>query len=431
MGRNTVAAVAASVLVLGGFAAEAAATDIHVPGDFRRLQDAVDAAKPGDRVFVDRGRHRAPINVRTPDIEIIGSARARIVGKDMGNFHGSLFVHADGVAVRGLVFVKSGVRSEADRTTVDGCVFRRYADANVSRAVISVFGSSAEVTGNEIQADCRAPMGIEVLGDRATVSGNRVAGRLDTFAVRVVGEQPLAEGNGVDAPLALRGLIVAGDAAVVRENALEACDLIVIGDGSAVSANTVVGADIGQASISVEGNGNLLVGTGIEGGLDTGVLVRGNDNVLEGNAVEGNGSYVDGLPWGHGFVVRGSGNLLTDNAADGCVAEAFRVVGNGEVQLVMHPDGRWEWMPVALGDGNVLDGCTGTGAGTCGLGNWTVGTEVTGSTFEGNGVDIVSGFDFPLFSGNSWNTGGPGYEGSGNGDETSDTFGPFSTWGGD
>ena len=66
--------------------------------------------------------------------------------------------------------------------------------------------------------------------------------------------------------------------------------------------------------------------------------------------------------------------------------------------------------------------CTGTASGTCGLGNWTVGTSVDGSTFTGNGVDVVDGADFAGFVDNTYETGGPGFRGTGLGGDTGDVY---------
>ena len=89
-----------------------------------------------------------------------------------------------------------------------------------------------------------------------------------------------------------------------------------------------------------------------------------------------------------------------------------------------------QWTRVTLGPGISVTGCTGTGAGTCGLGNYTFETSVTDSTFSGNGMDVVDCGGFAVFEDNTWGTGGPGIEGTGIGEPSGDTFG-FSMPGGD
>src|SRR5262245_8559689 len=68
-------------VLVGVVAHDAAAAVIRVPGDFFNLQDAIDAAVPGDRIIVDfSGNDYSPIVINKDNLWIIGDGRAFIDG---------------------------------------------------------------------------------------------------------------------------------------------------------------------------------------------------------------------------------------------------------------------------------------------------------------------------------------------------------------
>jgi hypothetical protein len=422
MGRTAGAFVGFAVLV--AVAAAAQARDIHLPGDFRDLQEALAAAESGDRVLLDRGTYRGNFTLRADGVEIVGAPGARIVAARKGP---ALAAVGDDLAVRGLLFRKGGLRIAGNRVLVEGCTFERIRDRDPDRndVPLDARGIQVSLRGNAVLGTAEGWSGILVNGGQARVTGNRVDGRRLGIAVNVAGDSVQVEGNDVTTEPGRGGIALRGEGGRVLSNRVDGSDIGVTGSGNTVEGNEVSGAGLGRASISVAGSLNVLRGNAVEGGLDTGILVRGNSNLLRGNRVVGIGSVVEGRPVGHGFVARGSGNRLLENTVDGCVAEAFRVVGNQRET--------WTWDPVngnsfsiaPMGPGNEILACTGTGAGTCGLGNWTIGTSVTGSTFTGNGVDVVDGAGFEAFEGNTYGTGGPGFAGSGGGQEATDVFNVF------
>jgi parallel beta-helix repeat protein len=75
----------------------ALAADLHVPGDFPTIQAAVDAAAPGDRVYVDGGVH-VPFGVIVPDLEVIATGGALIDG---GGAYACIEIVAPGVTIDG------------------------------------------------------------------------------------------------------------------------------------------------------------------------------------------------------------------------------------------------------------------------------------------------------------------------------------------
>ncbi len=78
-------------------------TTIEVPGDHGTIQEAVDAAAPGDLILVAPGVYRESVQVRTPSLVIRGLDRnATILEGDFERVHGVQVVGADGVAIENL-----------------------------------------------------------------------------------------------------------------------------------------------------------------------------------------------------------------------------------------------------------------------------------------------------------------------------------------
>ena len=90
-------------------------TTRRVPDDYPTIQNAVDAAEPGDLVLVDRGVYREQVDVTTPYITIRGVDRQDVViDGEFTRANGINVAAADGVAVENLT-----VRN----TTVNGLFF--------------------------------------------------------------------------------------------------------------------------------------------------------------------------------------------------------------------------------------------------------------------------------------------------------------------
>ena len=85
-----------STVVLGG-------ETLGVPGDFRTIQEAVDAAEPGDLVLIEPGVYREAVDVTTADLTIRGVDRNEVILD--GEFeleNGIRVLDADGVVVENM-----------------------------------------------------------------------------------------------------------------------------------------------------------------------------------------------------------------------------------------------------------------------------------------------------------------------------------------
>jgi pectin methylesterase-like acyl-CoA thioesterase len=74
----------------------------RVPEDYRTIQAAVDAARPGDLVLVGPGVYREEVKVRTPSLVLRGRDRNRVVVDGEFRRANAVSVTADGVAVENL-----------------------------------------------------------------------------------------------------------------------------------------------------------------------------------------------------------------------------------------------------------------------------------------------------------------------------------------
>ncbi len=75
-----------------------------VPADYPSIQDAVDAADPGDLVLIDAGVYNEAVVVQTDDIVIRGVERNTVIldGEHGENMENGVIVFSDGVAIENL-----------------------------------------------------------------------------------------------------------------------------------------------------------------------------------------------------------------------------------------------------------------------------------------------------------------------------------------
>jgi len=78
---------------------------IHVPGDFAGVQEAIDAANPGDLIVVDGGIYRENVNV-TKRLTLRGLKMPVV---DAGENGSAIIVSADGIVLEGFSLKNSGV----------------------------------------------------------------------------------------------------------------------------------------------------------------------------------------------------------------------------------------------------------------------------------------------------------------------------------
>ncbi len=97
---------AADVAEVSAAASEAPAawTEVtrRVPDDHATIQNAVDAADPGDLVLIDPGVYREAVSVTTPGLTIRGADRNEVILDGEFTRENGIFVTADGVAIENM-----------------------------------------------------------------------------------------------------------------------------------------------------------------------------------------------------------------------------------------------------------------------------------------------------------------------------------------
>jgi hypothetical protein len=275
--------VGAFVLALGTTAA-ARADDLRVPEEFRTIQEAVDAASPGDRVLVGPGRYRETVSITTDDLTIEGDGATLQSRRG----EGGLFVYADGITVSNFLMRRVSVYSEGDGN--------RFEQVEVQRPRIefglSVSGADSVVRDCTVQR-VRGPKsadlwlaGIHVEGDRSLVSGNRVTDALRIDAVRVTGDDVVVEDNVIDYVAAGAGIMVAGE-------------------GFRISGNVLT--NVGRTAPTEFRPFGIIADPGMGGGG----LVRGRPFVMQRSCP---GIWVD---------LDSSGGVVTANSVEHWASEAF------------------------------------------------------------------------------------------------------------
>lgn len=82
--------------------AEFSGTTRRVPQDYPTIQNAVDAATPGDLVLIDKGVYIESVFVTTPSVTIRGVDRNEVVMDGQFNFGNGIMVSANGVAIENM-----------------------------------------------------------------------------------------------------------------------------------------------------------------------------------------------------------------------------------------------------------------------------------------------------------------------------------------
>lgn len=77
-------------------------TTRNVPGDYPTIQDAVDAAAPGDLILIGPGVYNEAVIVRTPSLIIRGTDRNEVVLDGQFELNNGIHAVADGVAVENM-----------------------------------------------------------------------------------------------------------------------------------------------------------------------------------------------------------------------------------------------------------------------------------------------------------------------------------------
>jgi hypothetical protein len=379
--------------------AAAFADDILVPRDHRTVEDALDAAVPGDRVIV-RGGTFDNIQVKKGNVEVI--ARGTIV-------KGYVWIDASSVTVSGLRLGANGrIVITGDDVTVSG-----VKAPGRGRRVISVQGGrNATIRGNKM-----ATGDIEVLrGADALIDGNRLkTGSIITLGAGATIDSnavPSIDASGIDASVLgnrCENLYVTGDLCDVANNDISST-MSINGSAAIVQSNEVTGwlnvtgddASVGDNSlvtggIFVSGDRATVVSNTVDAS-PLGVGVIGNDFTITSNDVTAvvspshDGS-VSGFPMCPGIAVGGhpTEGTITDNLVTHRTGVGITATGDGLTISGNDVNGVASSTSITIvGDGNTVADNT-IDQTSVGRANGD-GIDIVGdgNTVSGNDIGVVS-----------------------------------------
>jgi hypothetical protein len=106
-------------------------TTLNVPDDYATIQEAVDAAEPGDLVLISPGTYHEAVIVQTEDIVIRGTDRNEVIldGEHDENFENGIIVFSGGVAVENLTahsYTSNGVFFTGGEYDGEGSFLQNY-----------------------------------------------------------------------------------------------------------------------------------------------------------------------------------------------------------------------------------------------------------------------------------------------------------------
>ncbi len=371
--RRAAPLACAAVLATGGAAlADQCVRPAGALGCWATIQEAADAAAPGELVAVYPGTYAETVVLGADGMRLVGKGAApgEVVIDGGGVLGAVMQLVAEGIVVRNLS-VRNG--NTGILVTDPGC---RAIDVHVEQALVngiqvdpgatgvSVVGSLVSGAGNRglmvegpgVEVRNTTVQGvpglaIEILADSALVVGTKVysvgGGISLSSSGAVLRNNTVSESLGV-------GISVVGDGAVVEDNFVTWIDgtgFRVNGDGFLFSGNTLQGADTGIKIDCIACTSGLIAGNkalnvyfcpGFTIDADApGVVVRGNVSSYSYNegflvnapgvVLVGNRALYNGQAGQSGFDVVGDGVFLRGNLALGNRIHGFRVSGTGAV----------------------------------------------------------------------------------------------------
>lgn len=343
-------------------ATEARAAKLKVPSQFATIQDAVNAAQPGDVIEVSAGTYPEHVVVSGKSDLVLRARKGHKVWVDGQSTGVPLTIQgSSNVRVEKIRFRNSNAEGVRLNTSINaalvGCRILDAAangvfvtncfPARIEKCVIEnpgAFGVGILSEGVEV-VDCvitgAATSGVAVLGDQCVVADNRIESpALDGVQLgdgSVPCRYTLVTGNTITSP-GQRGIRVTAsvEVALVSENDVGGAGSsgVFVGNGAVgavVAKNTVHGCEKG---IEVDTSGGLLKSNSVKKSADDGIVVGMNalDYVVRKNKVKKAGAIgLNVLGGSHVFVrnvVTKSGTFdLSDAANPGANAYVENVFG--------------------------------------------------------------------------------------------------------
>ncbi|MEZ5245956.1 MAG: hypothetical protein R2707_12730 [Acidimicrobiales bacterium] len=298
-----------------------------VPGDYATIQDAVDAAEPGDLVLIDEGVYNEAVIVQTDNIVIRGMDRNGVILDGEHGEENGIIVFSNGVAIENLTvrnYTGNGLFWTGDYGSdifVEG-----YRASYVTAHNIGVYGMYAfnAVDGQIDNAYAGAS------DDSGFYIGQ--CNPCNALLYKVEGENSQLGYSGTNST----GTTVA--ASWFHDNMIGVVPNSQDGEELAPNAGTVIVGNL------IENNNNPEVpsrNTGFQLGLGSGVVLAGvTNNIVERNTIVGNNrAGVIAIDWIDAIFASGNGrdfpamdNIVRDNIISGSTLDAEILVALNDIE---------------------------------------------------------------------------------------------------
>ena len=276
--HHLAAATAAATALTTALATLAVAPAAHAAGGTLRLvqpgdsvQQAVDAAKPGDTVHLPPGTYRGSVRITTPGLTLRGSGPASVITPGTGTEnacatagHGVCVVGTEAaplsdVTVEALAvtgFTKNGIDASG---TTGLTVLATYVHDNGQQGISQEMSTKAAILGNRATGNGQSGVFLANYAYReggapdtggTVVEGNELSGNRVGVTVRRL-RALTVQGNGISGNCA--GVFVVGDEGVPRAGDLDVRKNRVVANNKFCPANPRLGA--------IQGAGIVLTGT--------------------------------------------------------------------------------------------------------------------------------------------------------------------------
>jgi parallel beta-helix repeat protein len=436
-----------AAIVVAASATTSLGADLRVGAGqtYSKIQDAVNAAKAGDRILVGKGVYAENVTAALDGLQFVG-AKGAVWDGNIGAAGGScLSAAAKNVVVQGFSFrngttqvaisgdgarilkcSSTGAAGAAFRIDGNGARIESCSFVGSSDQAVVVYGAGAAVRKNRI--DGAGADGIYGSGADAVVDANTVRNSSGT-SIQIDGAGAkatknvcsVADGDGIDVSgadalvqgnrasnVSGYGFDVSGARAKVMSNrVLDSVEtgIYVWGDALTVRANRV--------DVTVDDADGFNIYSGSAGG---GVVENNTANDAHQNGfylstknvtIRNNKAVRCGTENEVGISVSGDDNKLVGNVAKDGDSHGFMIGGDRNVVAACVATGNTQHgFYVASGADNAFTSCTATGNDGDGFQNRATTTDLVGCTFTGNRVDVTNAGSFDLFQGVKLGTGG-------------------------